>query len=102
MNAAEIREWAGKLMGPEPEKIFLIQATAEVAAQLAENNEHLAKMANPLMVVTAESPWVTFKRTGKFGGSFSVDRNSVLSVVDQDHSGRNQSPQPQRRRRASL
>ena len=51
---------------------------SEVAAQLAEANEHLAKIANPLM----RSPrWVTLKcNLGKGTGSLVIDANDVIGV----------------------
>ena len=61
---------------------YTMQACFEIAAQLAEANEHLAKIANPLITVE-ESPWVEFPvlwgvdRTDKM----VVDRRSVTAVT---------------------
>jgi hypothetical protein len=43
---------------------YTMQACFEIAAQLAEANEHLAKIANPLITVEG-SPWVTFSYKGR-------------------------------------
>lgn len=55
----------------------------ETAAQLAEINEHLAKIANPLMVVNGTSPWVWLKYHDK---SFVIDKGEVAFVcAPNDH-----------------
>ena len=89
MKAADIRllnqrcqEITGKpTLGRKEQEIGLeslkISMLTEIAAQLAEANEHLAKIANPVMVVDAESPWVWLKLRGV---PFVVDRNEVTGV----------------------
>ena len=52
----------------------------ELAAQLAEANEHLAKLANPLMVVNAQSLWVAFWLTN--GKRINFYRGSVMTVSE--------------------
>jgi hypothetical protein len=56
---------------------------SEVAAQLAEANEHLAKIANPLMVVN-QPRWVWFKYNAF---RYVVDAREVasISVPDPNH-----------------
>jgi hypothetical protein len=56
---------------------------AEAAAQLAEANEHLAKIANPLMVVN-QPRWVWFKYNAF---RYVVDAREVasISVPDPNH-----------------
>ena len=49
----------------------------ETAAQLAEINENLAKIANPLMVVNGTSPWVWLKYNTK---SYVVNRDEIATV----------------------
>jgi hypothetical protein len=89
MKAADIRllnqrcqEITGKpTLGRKEQNIGLeslkISMLTEIAAQLAEVNEHLAKIANPVMVVDAESPWVTLAYHGK---SYMVNREAVEVV----------------------
>ncbi len=55
-----------------------LSVMTEIAAQLAEANEHLAKIANPLMEVNAESSWVWLTCGGR---PFVVDRNEVTGVA---------------------
>jgi len=50
---------------------------SEIALQFAEANEHLAKIANPMMVVNAESPWVWLTFRGK---SFVIHKDEVSGV----------------------
>jgi hypothetical protein len=51
---------------------------AEGVAQMAEMNEHLKKIANPLFTVNAEAPWVSF--TGIEGDPIAIDRGTVSAV----------------------
>ena len=68
MKAEEIRKKsetysaAMKEVGNVDSSALIVEAAKlemiiEIAAQLAEANEHLTKIANPLLVVDAESPW---------------------------------------------
>ena len=84
MNAKDIRilgkEWFDKNHQCLAELADGTARTAiyvEIAAQLAEANEHLAKIANPLIIVNAESPWVTLTWNGR---SWVVDKREVASV----------------------
>ena len=82
MKAAEIRaKRFDKPMTETQLRIATMEIEQETAAQLAEANEHLAKIANPLIVVNAEPPWVWLT----FGGKpFVVDRNEVTGVAPLD------------------
>jgi hypothetical protein len=75
MKAEEIRNYpnvlteaAVKEVGGDPKKVprdvmqmsITMMLLAELTAQIAEANEHLAKIANPLITVNAESLWVNF------------------------------------------
>ena len=50
---------------------------SELCLQQAEASEHLAKIANPLMVVNAESSWAMFS-DGK--SLVAIDRREVIGV----------------------
>jgi hypothetical protein len=50
---------------------------AELVAQIAEANEHLVKIANPLIEVNAKSPWAMFS-DGKT--LVAIDRREVVGV----------------------
>ena len=50
---------------------------SELALQFAEANEHLAKIANPLIEVNAKSPWAMFS-DGKT--LVAIDRREVVGV----------------------
>jgi hypothetical protein len=93
MKAEEIREYpsalidaAVKEVGGDPKKLprdaammgVVSALLAELTAQVAEANEHLAKIANPLMVVVnEESPWVMLS-DGKT--KLMIDRREVIGV----------------------
>ena len=63
-------------VGLESLKISMI---TEIAAQLAESNEHLAKIANPLYTVENEaSPWVYFLTENRRRVVF--DKGEVVDV----------------------
>ena len=59
------------------ENSLTLSLLAEFVAQIAEANESLRKIANPLHAVDAESPWVTLSWRGR---EFVVNRNDVSSV----------------------
>ena len=59
-------------------KSLLLSLLSEIAAQLAEANENLKKIANPLMVVeNASSPWVWLKNNQM---RYAVHRDEVASI----------------------
>lgn len=70
MNAQEIRKRINV-----PDHIALM----EIAAQLAEANENLEKIANPLMTVS-RSPWVKLKNWK--GMSVVINRDEVVAVIE--------------------
>jgi hypothetical protein len=62
---------------------FIGSMGQELAAQLADVNESLRKIANPPMVVNGSSPWVWLKYHDK---SFVIDKNEVAFVcAPNDH-----------------
>jgi hypothetical protein len=88
MKADDIRELNRKLQeeGLKTESVgaqdagmksLVCSLLAELTAQVAEANVHLAKIANPLMAVDAESPWVRFS-DGKT--LVAIDRREVVGV----------------------
>ena len=95
MKAEEIRKKsetysaAMKEVGNVDSSALIVEAAKlemiiEIAAQLAEANEHLTKIANPLLVVDAESPWLTLKWRDR---EFVVNRDDVSSVHQYGSSG---------------
>lgn len=62
------------LLGHIPVVALMI---TEIAEKMAEINEHLIKIANPLLVVDAESPWVQLSWRGR---SCVVHRDDVSAV----------------------
>jgi hypothetical protein len=70
----------------------LLDMMAESAAQLAEANDSLKRIANPLITVDAESPWVWLNCNGK---PFVVDRNEVSGVAHLDSGIGNDMPKVQ-------
>lgn len=78
MNADQIRGLeVSRSWAPEVLEETMIEMLREIAAQLAEANDHLAKIVNPMMVVKAESPWVSFS-DGKT--LVMIDRTQVHGV----------------------
>jgi hypothetical protein len=56
MTAEEIRKWHSAFERQDvTAEVARARARIEIAAQLAEMNEHLAKIANPLIVVDQEA-----------------------------------------------